>query len=231
MALGTGPIIVNGQLGLQSARQMLAYQGKMFSVTNPTRGTAIAYALKTAASATANGLWSISNGNPAGSGINIQVDRLKLIQTATAPAGTITMFGEVFTENAIVALGTAAAAITPTNLNPGFTNATGATVTFFNAGAGTVPAAVGTRRSCGLMSIATGVTVLGDSFTFEFGADASSVGKTGLTAARATDPADQVTWGEPITIFPQCSAFMNLWWVTQATNIPSFEFTLTYAEL
>jgi len=32
-------------------------------------------------------------------------------------------------------------------------------------------------------------------------------------------------------IAPQTSAWINMWWVTQAANVPSYEFCLTYAEL
>ena len=141
------------------------------------------------------------------------------------------MRAEVYNEAAIMAISTAALAVTPVNINSAFSNSTMATVTFFSAGAGTVPTAVGARRLVAVGSLATGVTVIHDSFTFEFGADGPSLGKVGLTAARATDAADLVCWMPPVTIAPQTSAYMNLWWVTAAANTPSFEFELTYAEL
>ncbi len=221
-------IVLNGAVGNTTSRQQLAASGKLFIVSTAVN-TPIAYANKTAYSATANGLWSISNNNPSG-GASIQLDRLKMIETATAPTGTLIMRSELYTETGIVAIGTAAAAITPVNVNPGFANTTGATVTFFNAGAGTVPAAVGTRRFLGSYSLATGVAVQYDSYTFEFGSDGSTIGTTELTAARATGPADMVCPCCPVTIAPQTSAYMNLWWITAAANIPSFEFTLQYLE-
>lgn len=220
----------NGSVALLSARQMLAAQGKMFLATNPTPGTAIAYALKTGYSATANGLFSISNNNPS-TGASLYIQRLKLAQTATAPTGTLVMRAETYTETGILAISGAAAAVTPVNVNPAYSNATGATVTFFSAGAGTVPAAVGTRRLVGLGSIATGVTVQYDTFTFDFADDGIPGGKVGLTAARATDPADLVTTMPSLVVAPGTSAYMNLWWVTAAANTPSFEFALEYAEL
>ncbi len=224
------PIIVNGQIGLQTSRATLTAAGKYFAVTNPTPGTPITYSLKTGYSATANGLFSISNsGN---STTNIQLDRLKLIQVHAAPTGTLIMRGEVYTETGIMAISGAAAALTPVNLNPGYSNATtGATVTFFASGAGTVPTAVGTRRLVGVMSLATGVAVQYDSYTFDFGADGASPGTVGLTAARATDPADLVSWGPPVTITPGNSAYMNLWWLTAAAQTPDFELELTWSEV
>lgn len=223
-------IVLNGQIGLQSSRDALAAAGKYFVVTNPTPGTTITWALKTSYSATANGLFSISNNNPVG-GANIQLDRLKIIQVHATPTGTLVMRSEIFQETGIVALGTAAAALTPVNINSSFPNTTGAVVTFFASGAGTVPAAVGSRRLTSIASLATGVAVQYDSFTFEFGADGPIGGKVGLTAARAADPADLVTWHTPTTIAPQTSAWMNLWWITAAAQTPDLELTLGYSEL
>lgn len=223
-------VVLNGQIGLVSSRQMLVNAGQYFVVTNPTPGTAVAFANNTSYSATANGLWCISNANPSG-GPTIQIDRLKLIQTATAPANNLVTRAEVFTETGIVALSGNAIARTPVNLNFNYTNATGATVTTWSAGSATVPAAVGTRRLIAVASFATGATIRYDSWTFEFGADGPSFGKVGLTAARATDPADMVCWMSPVTIAPQTSAWMNLWGVAPDTNVPSYEFCLTYSEV
>ena len=223
-------IVLNGAVGFPSSRQMLAAAGKMFVATNPTPGTAIAYANKTAFSATANGLFSIYNGNPA-SGATIQLDRLKLIQTATAPTGGLITRYEVYTETGAVALTGAALAVVPQNVNPSAASATGATVTFFSAGAGTVAAAVGTRRLVAVGSIASGVNVQHDSWTIDFGNDGLPAGTAAVTAARATGPADLVSFCSPITVAPGTSCWLNLWGLTPAANVPSYEFSLTYCEL
>ncbi len=221
----------NGSVALLTPRQMIAGQGKMFVATNPTPGTAIAYANKTAYSATANGLFSLYNGNAVG-GPSIYLDRLKLVQTATAPAnGVVTRF-ELFTETGNVALTGAALAVTPVNiLNGPNAASTMATVTFFSVGAGTVAAAVGTRKQVHVGSFATGVNVLYDSWTFAFGSDGVGQGTAPLTAARATAPADLVVAVPPIVVAPQSSVWMNLWGKTPDTNVPSYEFNLTYVEV
>lgn len=221
-------ISLNGQIGLPSSRQMLAAAGYSFNSTNPTPGTAIAYALKTAYSATANGLFSISN--PAGSGVNVQLDRLKLIQTATAATGCLNTRFEIFAESGVVALTSAALAVTPVNLKPDG-NAAKATVTFFSAGAGTVAAAVGTRREIGWGSCQTGASIVYDSLTVEFGTDGPSTGTAQLTGAKATAAADYVTFGPAVTVPPGWSAWMNLWVITQALNAPSYEFSLVHNEV
>jgi hypothetical protein len=227
--MSSSSVVLNGAVNLLSTRQGLANAGKLFAVTNPTPGTAIAYANQTSFSATANGLFTVSNSNPSG-GPNIILDRLVLKQTATAPTGTLTLRMETYLEQAIVALSGTAAARTPVNLNAGVTNAPGATVTSFAAGAATVPAAVGTRRLTNVGGLVTGVTVIHDEFAFDFSGD--FIGhKNGGAAARATDAARIVSGLAPVIIAPSTSAIVNLWWVTSAANVPSFEFELTYIEI
>lgn len=221
----------NGSVALLSSRQMLAGLGKAFVATNPTPGTAIAYANKTSYSATANGLFSLYNGNAVG-GPNIYLDRLRLVQTATAPTGGLVSRFELFTETGNVALTGAALAVTPVNLLNGPNAAsTFATVTFFSAGAGTVAAAAGTRKQVFVGSFASGVNVQYDSWTFSFGSDAISGGTSPLTAARATAPADLVVGCPAIVVAPQSSVVMSLWGLTPAANVPSYEFDLSYFEV
>lgn len=216
---------------LLSSRQQLAKAGKMYVVTNPTPGTAIAHANKTSFSATANGLFVIANNNPAGSGVNIYLDQLVMVQTATAPTGTLVMHLEVYNETGIVAGTTAVATRTPVNLNPASPNTTNAVVQGFDVGAITIPAAVGTRRLMAVHTVATGVTVIHDTFIFNFGADGPPVAKNGGAAARAADAATIVSNAPAVCITPQTTSWINQWWVTAAANVPSYEFALTYIEL
>ena len=228
--MASGSLVLNGQVGLVSSRQMLAGAGKYYVVTNPTPGTAIVCANSTAFSATANAIWAIANNNPSG-GASIQVDRLKLIQTAAAPANGLVMRAEVYNETGIVTLTGNVATRTPVNVNAGDANTTQATVQTFSAGLGTVPASVGTRRLVAVGSVAAGVDVRYSSLSFEFGADGPAFGKVGLTAAHATDPQDVSCWMSPVTIAPQSTSWMNLWGLSPDTNVPSYEFCLCYTEL
>ena len=221
---------ITSNVGLLTRRQIMALSGKYFNVTNPTAGTAIAAATITGFSATANGLFAIQNKNPANNGATIFVDCMRLIQTATAPTGTLNMRFETFVESGIVVMTGNVATRTPVNVNGGFPNTTGAVVQSFSAGQMTVPAAVGSRNLVGIGSIPTGLTVQHDSFVVEFGADGVVPSRTGLTAARATDPATMVTSMVPFVIPPQQTGWINMWWVTQAANVPSFEFSLNYVE-
>ena len=212
-----------------SQQDQIAHDGNLWVVNCATPGTAIAYAALTAYSATANGLFVIYNGNAVG-GASVYLKRLELFQTATVATGTTWSF-EVYNETGEVAGTTAVTTLTPIQVNSAKAQTTDVVVQAFNAGAITIPAAVGTRRLVGQGWIPVGVNVVKDVYALDFGSDGPLAPDRGLTAARATDPADLSTWLPPVVVAPQSSAYMNLWWVTSAANVPSFEFSLVYAEL
>ena len=217
----------NGSVSLLSSRQVLAAMGATFVVNTPSPGTGIAYAQLTSFSATANGLFVISNNNPPG-GKNIYLDRLDLFETAAVATGTSLSF-EVYNETGIVAGTTAVVTRTPVPLNTGLAQSTGAVVQAFSAGAITIPAAVGTRRLQGQAWIPTGVNVAKDTISLDFGTDGPAVPRTGLTAARATDTAKLCGQMCAILIAPQTTSWINMWgW---GTSTPSFEYNLTYLEV
>lgn len=220
-------LVVNGLIGLLPADQQAAGSGNYFVVTNPTPGTAVAYALQTAFSATANGLFSIANTSPVGGGgPSIYLDYLKLIQTATVPTGTLNMRFEAFNETGLVALTGNVATRTPVCSSSAFTVPSTITVQSFAAGAATVPAAVGTRRLQAIGAISTGVAVAQDTYVLQFGSGDAIGGTAGLTAARATAPATLTGQCAPVVVAPGTTSWLNMWWVTQAANAPSFEFEL-----
>ena len=226
--------VLNGAFSPQSARQSLAGLGKTWVATTPTPGTAVAYANQTSYSATANGFLSIFNGNPVGTatapGVNIYLDRLKLIQTATAPTGGLVTRFEIFSASAQIVMTTHVVTPVPVNLSQAFANtATGAVIQFWSAGAATVPALTGSRL-LHVGSFCSGVNVQQDSWTIEFGADGTDGGIPPLTAARATDPSDLSTWAPAIVVAPQTAIVMNLWGLTPAANVPSYEANLIYNE-
>lgn len=228
-----GVVSVNGQLGLLPTRDMLAASGSYFNVSEPTTGTGVAYALKTATSATDNGLLLVRNTNPVDGGKSIYFDRLLLTETATAPTGTLKMVIECIGETGLVTLTGNVATRTPVqpNQGAGFTQTTGAVVQVFSAGAATVPAAAGTRQTIGSAVINTGVCVIHDTYGVAFGGDVLAGNSAGLTAARATHSATIVTSGPAIVVAPQCSVWLNMYWVTAAANVPSFTYNFSYFEV
>lgn len=215
--------VLNGTIALLSQQQQMASLGALFVVNAPSPGTGVAYAQLTAFSATANGLFGIVNGGQK----TIYVQRLDMFETAAVATGTGLSF-EAYVESGATAF-SGGAARTPVGSNSGFAQTTGAVVTAFSAGAVTIPAAVGTRRLVGQGWIPTGVNVIKDSLTLDFGSDAPAAAKVGLTAARATDTARLTGQMPAFVIPPAWSGWINCWGWGTAT--PSFEYNLTYAEL
>lgn len=225
--------ILNGSLSLAQSRGALAAAGKYYVATNPTPGTAIAYDVIATYSATANGLFSISNGNPSGSGVNIYLDYLDLIQTAVAPGSCLNMRFEVNIQQTVAAITGAVLARTPVNVNTAFASTSQATVTSFSAGAGTVPATVSSRRLVAVANLPTSAAVRYSTYSLVFGGVADlgpHSNGAGLTAAAATAPYRVATACGPVVVAPQNTAFINMWW-NAADAAPSFEFTLAYAEV
>lgn len=223
-------LVLNGNIGLLTSRQMLASQGAYFVITNPTLGTGVVWATLATQSATANGLFVIQNTNQVG-GKNIYLDKLKLKQTATAPTATLSMNFEAFNEIGLVAGTTAVATRTPIGINTGGTQVTGAVCQAFSAGGITIPAAVGTRRLQDTCDIATGLTFVKDQFIVDFGQDGPSPSIPGLAAARLTTPVRMSAQMGPVVIAPQTTTWINMWWDATATNVPSFEYSLGFIEL
>jgi hypothetical protein len=222
-------VFLNGQIGLPSSRQMLAQAGKFFTVTNPTIGTPVVGATITAWSATANGMFVVANNAPSG-GPSIFLDSLFLRLRSTAPTGTLTMQWECYNETGIVAGTTAVTTRTPVQVNTGLAQTTVATVQAFAAGAITIPAAVGTRRLQDMCTLTTGLGIDGDTYELQFGQDGIAGSKNGGAAVRATDTAHIVGGMGPIVIAPQTTSWLNMWWLTQAANVPSWEYCLRYFE-
>lgn len=223
----TTAVVLNGQVGLLPPRQLLAASGKYFVATNPTPGTGVLAGTVTAFSATADGLFTISNNNPVG-GANIQLDYLALNMSGTAPTATTVMKLAVFAESGIVAPSAGNVAVVPKNVLPNGP-ATGAVINGFLNAMCTIPAAVGTRTLVTNTSLATSLGITGDTYVFAFGGDPAST-VPGLTAVRATAAARLVAVCSPVTIPPQYTGIIDWWWVGQATNGPTFEFELGYIE-
>lgn len=209
---------------------MLAGVGKYFTVTNPTIGTPVVGATITAWSATANGMFVISNGAPTG-GPSIYLDSLTMRMRSTAPTGTLTQQWECYNETGIVAGTGNVTSRTPIQVNTGLAQTTLATVQAFAAGCITIPAAVGTRRLQDTATISTGVGIDGDTYMLVFGADGFPASSRGGAAVRATDTGLIVGHMGPIVIAPQTTSWLNMWWLTQAANVPSWEYRLGYFEL
>lgn len=219
--------VLNGNVGITSSRQIMAGNGAYNVVTNPTIGTGIVAAVVTAWSATANGLFLIQNNGAK----TIYLDYLSLIMSGTAPTATTVMRFDVWNETGIVTATGNVATRTPVNVNGASGSATGAVVQSFAAGQMTIPAAVGTRRLLGTCAIPTSLGITGDNYVVQFGADGNLSSSSVSGAVRSTQPARLVTQTVPVVIAPSNTAWINMFWLTQATNAGTFEYELTYGEL
>lgn len=209
---------------------MIAAAGKYFLVVNPTIGTPVVGATNAAWSATANGMFFFANTASSG-GPNIVLDRLILRLRSTAPTGTLTQQWEAYNETGIVTGTGNVTTRTPVQVNTGLAQTSVTTCQAFAAGAITVPAAVGTRRQVGSATITTGLGIDGDTYELQFGADGPAGSKNGGAATRATDTAHIVASMDPIIVAPQTTTWLNMWWLTQAANVPSWEYAVSWFEL
>lgn len=208
----------------------LAEEGSYYTVTNPTPGTGVAHALTTAFSSTA-ALFSLFNSAPIG-GPNVYLDYLRLIETATAPATSLSQDFLIQLDQALSRAPTAGnVALTAVNMNLGSANKGFANWQAFNAAALTVPAqATATTKNASRIHIATGQVILGDENVILFGGVDKPGHGGGSTAVRAADTGRRVTNAPPIMCAPQTWLTIFRWGVGEATNVPSYEYEIGYWE-
>lgn len=193
--------------------------------SSATPGTGVLCGTVTAFSATADGLFTISNNNPPG-GRTIQLDQLSL-QLSTPGTAITVMKMAAFNEVGIVAPSAGNVAATPRNsLSTGPSSS--AVINVFSSAMCTIPAAVGARTLTANWSIPTQLGIAGDQYTTLFGGDPVSVGFP--NAARATAAANIVVGTPPIAIAPQNTCIIDAWFPNLATNGQTFEWFLSWVE-
>jgi len=217
--------VFTGSIGLLPPRLQAAAAGGYYTVTNPTPGTGVVCGTVTAFSATADGLFTISNSGSR----TIYLDALTLMMSGTAPTATTVQKIAVFLENGIVAPTGGNSVVTAKPVNPTAGGGSGATVNVFVSAMCTIPAAVGARTLVSNGSMPTSLGVTGDSYVYNFGGDPAQSGGQ-LTAARATAPARLVASCNPVSIPPGFTAIIDWWWIGQATNGPTFEYEFGWFE-
>ena len=199
-------------------KQLVADEGAYFVATNPTPGTAIAFALNAAVSETAGYFLSIKNTEPA-NGKRIYLDYLRLI-CAVAPASATA--GDMFIKLDSAGFSSGGSAITPVNPNYDSTTASVADV---RAGALTTAARVAARLVV-RARLRTAIPVVGDEWDFVFGAYEHSTAQV----FNGTNPQRMPIGLPPIIIAPQSFALLQLWFPGNAVTPASFEFELGMVE-
>lgn len=224
-----GAIIGTGVFNTLPTPQYLAAQGNYFVATNPTPGTALQSDSITAFSATADGHCVIANGNSA-PGASVIPDYIKFQMTGTAPTATTLMNFAIYTD--VVASATPSAGsttLTPVNVNAGASGTSNVSVYVPTGGAAmTIPAASASRRLVGRAALPTSLGITGDSYILRFGSTGAPGMQGGGTAVRATAAATLETCTTPVILQPGYGLIVLMWWLTQATNKPNFEWEVAF---
>lgn len=167
-------------------------------------------------------------------GKSIFLRRLKLFLGGTAPTGTISLHCGAQVDT-VSKLPTAANQFTnPTPANADGRDGTlsvGELYAYTAAAALVTPASSASVRKLAYGRIPTGVAVVGDSYTFDFGLTEMPDSCTaGLTAARATSPAAMEEALGAVVVAPGQWCTLHLWWLTSATNLPTWSWELSWYE-
>src|SRR5216684_235376 len=199
-------------------KQILADEGSYFVATNPTPGTAIAFAVNAAVSETAGYFLSVQNSQPA-NGKRIYLDYLRLI-CGVAPVSATA--GDMFIKLDSSGWTSGGTAITP--VNPNYDNAATSVATV-NAGALKTAARVAPRLVA-RARLRTAIPVVGDEWDFIFGAYEHATAQV----FNGTNPQRMPIGLPPVIIAPQAFALVQLWFVGNLTTPASFEFELGMVE-
>ena len=93
----------------------------------------------------------------------------------------------------------------------------------------TIPAATASARPCGRASLPTSLGITGDEYMLQFGGNFGDVGmQGGGTAVRSTAAARIATQTVACVIQPQWGLVVNMWWLTETTNKPNFEYEIGF---
>lgn len=210
----------------------LADEGSLFTASSAAAtppfnyGTTVAQQGQITAFGDTTPLWVIANGAKSDNPARIYLDYLRLLLAGTAPTGTISLELAVRVD-AIAKLPTNANqyTINPAVAADGLSVFPGSVYAYLAAQAMATPASSGAVRNAARSRIPTGVAVVGDCYEFRFGTVDGSP-RMGLTAARATDPAKMIGDCQAVVINPGEWATIHLWWLTSATNLPTWEWEL-----
>lgn len=212
-------------------RQWGSAQALSFVATNPTPGTGLQSATITTYSATADGHLAVANNYALTSNRYVFMDKVKFILSGTAPTATTNMhlFGIMDTLALIPSAGSVS--LVPVCVNGGAANTT-STVVYVPTGAAalTIPAKTAANRLVHRCCIPTSLGITGDEYGLVYGSDAPPSACGGGTAVRATAAGRFITDAPAICIPPQSIYVLNMWWLTQATTAPTFEWEVCFTE-
>lgn len=202
-------------------RTSLSDEGSYFVATNPTPGTGIAGIAATGAFSDAESLLLLQNDNTEDSGKRVYLDYLRLIVTAAGANGTNHRW--VLKTDDAERYTSGGTAITPKNVNMGSEVTSGCTCYF---GALVTASAGSNARLIGNGLIRSVITVVGDTYTFDFGGDQPEVGGLAVAGTAISHVTIRVA---PVILGPGDSAVLSLHAASQSAAT-SYEFELGWWE-
>ncbi len=225
-------------VSLFPTKHALADEGSYFVVSSAGTvapaipGTFVAQQGQIAAFGDTTPLWVVQNRATPDDGTRIYLDFLRLLLGGTAPTGTVSLEAAVRIDG-VSKLPTNANQYSnpiPVNVNGDDSRLSVSQVyAYVAANAMATPASSGAVRNVARSRIPSGAAVVGDEYLFRFGS-VDSAPQVGLTAARATTPARLVGDAAPAIIGPGQWATIHLWWLTSATNLPTWEWEIGLIE-
>lgn len=209
-------------LTAHDGQQRFALEGSLFVTTTPTLGTGIALGAASVTAVTPTAPSMLIRNTDALGGKDIILKRLKLICTNAGASGTsLDVAVHVDTANRYASGGTAMVAV---NAKADASAATLATIYNASTAIGAT-AATGTTRLIAHSKLRTGIPVIGDVYSLNFGAD-PTVEMGFLSGTVASLFAHSVV---PVIIPPQASALIYLWSMGQ-TAAPTYEIVIEHVE-
>ena len=200
----------------------IAEVGQYFLATNPTPGTGVAGIAAADGNNDLENLVHINNESSAGTGKRIYLDYIRLQPTAAGANGTTTTWVAKIDSADRYASG--GSEITPVNVNMDSTTASTAEG-YFGA---VVTSAASSQRVLGHGTIRSVITVVGDSYLFDFGGD-KKVPMSGLATA-GTAALHAVIPVAPVVLGPGDSFMLQLNAASQS-GASSYEFQIGWWEL
>jgi hypothetical protein len=201
----------------------LADSGCYFVARNPTAGSGIAGIADVTGVSDTKTLLFLRNDNSVASGKRIYIDYLKLITTAAGTNGTTTMYWSKLDTGAS-RVGTGGTSITGKNCNMADSTASGATLAFGAVASGAASANVRYLTSGNLRSV---ITVVGDEYLFDFGAQACLPRAAVVTTGTAV--VNIVTKHPPVVLGPTDQFLFGIGAASQSAA-SSFEFEIGWWE-
>ena len=206
-----------------SNRELFAAdEGSSYVAINPTAGTGIiGHAAPTTFDETKANLY-IYNGNTTGSGINIYMQSILLVETVVSVGGTRVQFN--FSTDTGNLYSSGGSALTINNVNKASTNTSKAVI---YAGAAVLTAATSSRTLLGNHVIrGANVDVVWDHYEFIFGAPGGSTGG----AVTPTTVAQHFTRTVPPIIIGPGQSFKMVVWAASETTGPTYEYIVNFLE-